>query len=138
METEQKIDRRPLVIGDFIWDMFPHQLESRDYRNIQNSLGLLPSDDDGLDVLHKMADKRKATMLPLAPRLEEMSGWAAEVIVEYAFRSLQARGADLSELPPDVREMFNHQNKEVLEMGVSAIVSHLVDAGMLALTEKTR
>lgn len=138
METEQKIDRRPLVIGDFIWDMFPHQLDSTAYRNIQNSLGLLPSDDDGLGVLHKMADKRKVTMLPLMPRLEEMSGWAAEVIVEYAFRSLQARGADLSELPSEVRQVFNHQNKEVIEMGVTSIVAHLIDTGVLALTDKAK
>jgi hypothetical protein len=137
MEQEtETINRRPLVIGEFIWDMFPHQLDSTAYRNIQNSLGLLPSDDDGLDILHKMADLRKLKIQPIQPKLEEMSVWAAEVVVEYAFRSAQARGAELSELPGEIRLMFNTQNKEVLEMGVTAIVAHLVDTGVLALTDK--
>lgn len=135
-DTEQKINRRPLVIGELIWDMFPHQLDGKDYRNIQNSLGLLPSDDDGLDVLHKMADRRKAARLPIQACLDEVSGYAAEVVVEYTFRSLQARGADITDLPAEMREIFNHQNRQILELAVPAVVSHLIETGMLALTEK--
>ena len=134
-ETMEKIDPRPLVIGDFIWDMFPHQLDGTAFRNIQLSLGLLPSDDDGLEVLHKVADQRKLRMAPIQGKLNELSGWAAEVVVEYAFRSIQARGIDIT-LPAEVRQAFNHQNQEVLELAVPAIVSHLIDTGVLALTEK--
>jgi hypothetical protein len=135
-ETDQKIDRRPLVIGDLIWDMFPHHLEGTDYRNIQNALGLLPSDDDGLDILHKMSDKRKAVLSPIMPKLDELSGYAAEVVVEYAFRSLQARGADITEVPAEIRQVFNYQNTQILELALPAVLAHLIESGMLALTEK--
>lgn len=137
-ETEQKIDWRRPTIADFIWDMFPHQLAGDDYRRIQDSLGLVPSDDDGLTLLHDLADKRKMKVAPIQDKLDLLSGWAAEVIVEYAFRSVQARGADLPELPAEIRMAFNAQNTNVLQMGVAAIVANLIDTGVLAYGEKAK
>ncbi len=139
MDTEQTvIDWRRPTIADFIWDMFPHQLASDDYRRIQDSLGLIPSDDDGLDLLHAEADKRKAKMEPIQTKLDQMSGWAAEVVVEYAFRSAQAHGAELPVLPPEIRAMFNTQNTNVIQMAATAIVANLIDTGVLAYGEKVK
>lgn len=137
-ETEQKIDWRRPVIADFIWDMFPHQLPANDYRRIQDSLGLVPSDDDGLNLLHDLADKRKMKVAPIQDRLDLMSGWAAEVVVEYAFRSAQAHGMDMTEPPSPVRAAFNEQNTNVVQMAATAIISNLLDTGVLAYGEKLK
>lgn len=139
-ETEQNtaIDWRRPTVADFIWDMFPHQLQNDDYRRIQDNLGLIPSDDDGLSLLHDEADKRKVKVSPIQAKLDEMSSWAAEVVVEYAFRSAQAHGAELQVLPQEIRAMFNTQNTNVIQMGVSAIVSNLIDTGVLAYGDKVK
>jgi hypothetical protein len=134
-ETEQAIDWRRPVIGDFIWDMFPHQLEANDYRRIQDDLGLIPSDDDGLNVLYDEAEKRKAIMKPIQGKVDLMSGWAAEVVVEYAFQSAKV---DMNQLPQQIRDAFNTQNTNVIQMAVTAILGNLLDTGVLAYGEKLK
>lgn len=135
-DTEDKIDWRRPTIADFIWDMFPHELPLSEHRKIQDSLGLVPSDDDGLLVLHLEADKRRAKMLPINEKLAELTPWAAEVVSEYAVRSLAYHGANVSDIPPGLREAFTSQSESIIGLAVAAIISHLIDTEVLAYGKK--
>lgn len=136
-DTEQEtIDWRKPVIADFIWDIFPHGLPLVEYRRFQDALGLLPSDDDGLDLLHREADKRQALMMPLRKKLDTLSPWAAEVIVEYVFRSAQFHGVDLSEIREHIRPQLVEQNAQVVHLAVTAVLGRLLEQGVLTYGEK--
>jgi hypothetical protein len=140
MENEPELsplDPRPLVIKRMVWDIFPHDYDL--IREVQGKLGLVPDHDEGLDVEHAASDTRVNKIVPLQETIDILSGFAGEVLAQYLVLCIKAQTENPDiEVPGDVIEAFEVQNAEVLSEGVFAIVSHLMDTGVLAYGEKIR
>lgn len=121
-------DPRPYIIRNFIWDMFPHNM---DMAKIQASMGLVPSDDDGLDVEHEQSDTRGNRAAPLASTLTKLSGYAAEVAGELAVAYMENKHGEAFNPPPGFKEAFAQQNAQIIDVATSAIFAHLLDTGVI-------
>lgn len=129
-ETEL-LDPRPLLIKRLIWDVFPHDTDL--VREVQEKLGLVPDDIDGLAVEHDASDTRINRAAPLDPALRVMSQIVSEVVSLYVLAGLEH-----ADVPDDFQETFGQQNVYIIYEGVHAIVCHLLDTGALAYGEKVR
>ncbi len=128
-----QVDPRKLAVSDFVWDMFPHSLPLSEYQGIQETLGLVPSDPDGLAYQHKMAHARKEAYAPLKDVTDLFGTWAGEVVTEYTIRSLRSKGMEVPDLPPDMREFFNNQNANVLQLGAQVIIMRMLERGIIKM-----
>jgi hypothetical protein len=113
--------------------MFPHTLPPVVFQSAQETLGLHPSDIDGLQYQHGQAAKRADMYAPIKEVVDVMGSWAGEAVTEYTFRALQSRGADITEMPPEMRDIFNKQNTGVIQLGTQAIIMRLLDRGVIKL-----
>ncbi len=127
------IDPRRLAVSDFLWDMLPHTLPPVVFQSAQETLGLHPSDIDGLQYQHKESARRFESYAPIKETVDVLGQWAGEAVTEYTFRALQSKGADLNEIPAEMRDIFNKQNAGVIQLGTQAIIMRLLDKGVLKL-----
>lgn len=136
MENETELDPRPLLLKRMTWDIFPH-----DYgviREVQGKLGLVPDHDEGLDVEHAASDARVNKLAPLQETLDILAEFAGEVMAQYLVLSITGKTESDVEVPDEIIEAFEEQNAEVLSEGVFAIISHLMDTGILEYGAKIR
>lgn len=135
--AESYPDPRPLVLKRMIWDVFPH-----DYSAIgeaQGYLGLVPDEAEGMEVEHDASDLRIARMMPLHVPIGTLSDLAGSVVACYVIQHCQAEfGDDEDVLPPEVVAQFEAQTSEVIAHGAYAVISHLMDTGVLAYSDKFR
>lgn len=132
MENETELlDPRPLMLKRLIWDVFPHDTDL--VREVQQKLGLVPDDIDGLDMGHDASDTRINRAAPLDGALRVMSQLVSEVVSLYVLAGLEHGG---SEIPDDFQATFGEQNVYIIYEGVHAIICHLLDTGALAYGEK--
>jgi hypothetical protein len=135
-EAELSPDPRPLVLKRLAWDVFPHDYDA--IREVQGRLGLVPDDDEGMDVEHAASDARVNRIAPLQETLDVLSEFAGEVLAHYMLLTVSAEAGDGVEVPQEIIDVFQEQNAEVLSEGVSAIVSHLMDTGILEYGAKIK
>lgn len=135
-ETEPRLDPRPLLLKRMVWDVFPHEADV--VREVQTRLGLVPDGDDGLEVEHRASDTRINRVAPLGSALEQLSGYAAEVMGQYLVAVVEAHTDGEAEIPEGFHEAFATQNQEVIYDASYAIICHLMDTGILAYGEKVR
>lgn len=137
MGNETELDLRPLLLRRFAWDIFPHDFDL--LKEIQGKLGLVPDDDDGMEVEHAASDIRINRVAPLSDTLQTLSGIAAEVMAQYLCVCVEddADEEDIH-IPGDVIVAFETQNTEVINDGATAIISHLLDTGVLVYGPKVR
>lgn len=132
-ETGQP-DMRALLLRKLAWDVFPHDNDI--VREVQQQLGLVPSDEDGLDFEHDQSDTRINRLAPLAPALRNLSRLAAEVTGLYMIFVMEAHADAELEIPEEFLEGFTQQNTEIIFESVHSILCHLLDVGALAYGEK--
>lgn len=74
------LDPRPLLIKRMMWDLLPHDDDV--IRGAYRSLGLTPDSDGGMDSEHEASHVRLDLADALVPALRDLSGFAAEIIVQ--------------------------------------------------------
>lgn len=137
-ETELPLDPRPLMLKRMVWDIFPHDTDV--VREVQRQLGLVPDQPDGLEMEHDASDTRINRVAPMSKALETLSEYAAGVIGYYLLAVLEASADDGDdiEVPEGFLKSMYHQNSEIIFESAYAIISHLMDTGVLAYGEKVR
>lgn len=132
MEPEP-LDPRPLILKKMIWDVFPHDADISD---AQKRLGLSVDSADGLEIEHRASDTRLLRVEPLTQVAAILSGYIAEVMGVYLVTTLEQETGEPVETPEGFLEAFAAQNHEVLYLGSTALISHLMDVGVLEYGKK--
>jgi hypothetical protein len=132
-ETMEEIDPRKLIVSNIIWDLMPHQSEGPAIQKLQDRLGLVPSDTEGLAVEHVLSDARKQRIASLVPVLSKLSAWTAEIIVEKNICELEEAHGVHVELPEEVKSAVWSQTATQIITTSAAIISHLMEKGVIKM-----
>jgi hypothetical protein len=132
-ETMEEIDPRKLIVSNIIWDLMPHASSGASIQRLQDRLGLVPSDTEGLAVEHNLSDARKKKIADLVPVLSKLSAWTAEVIMEKNLCELEDAHGVHVEVPDEVRSAVWSQTATQIITTSAAILSHLMETGVIRL-----
>lgn len=133
----EKQDLRPRLLRRVIIDMLPYSVTDVDLLKMQDRLGLVPSSLDTLALERNESNSRIELVKPLSEMLVTMSGFSAEAIAEYFLLKLDSiidedDDDDDEDIPVDtIRKALVAQNTQVIVTAVHAIVSHLIQSGVL-------
>lgn len=112
------------LLRELTWDIVP----CGQVRDFMPSLGLTPASDDVNEMEHQESHVRLDRLLPIAEVIDDQCHGAAHVITAVMLRQ------DLEcELDPEIEKHMLNQNESVLYSGTIAIISNLIDSGVLVL-----
>lgn len=132
-DTEDRIDPRKLIVSNIIWDLMPRASDHASIQKLQDRLGLIPSDTEGLAVEHALSDARKKNIADIVPVLSKLSAWTAEVIMEKNLCELEATHGVQVIVPDEVKSAVWSQTATQIITTSAAIISHLMETGVIRM-----
>lgn len=121
---EERIDSRPLIMRNLVWDMFPHTSQTRD---VVGCLGLVQSSPECFDMEHVAAHNRMVPLLQINQPLSGIAKLAIDVLTGVMLGPLDSD----TEYVPLTREVI----EQIVRASTVGIMAYLLDEQVVQVND---
>lgn len=123
------IDGRAIVKRQIAWDILPCD----EVAPMLPLLGLTPGSAEGHEFEHQLSHRRLERLLPILNAVDVTTDLVAEILTKVTLDDQDPDWGDVFDSGPDV----DHY-KNLVHYSVLGVLAHLVDSGLVTITEGSR